>query len=95
MGLFESVVWANTNNRGFDMSFVNPIIFYRTVEFASSARTGNALLGLTTKVKWNNQINFYGQFLLDEFSLADMKAGNKSWKNKFGYQLGADRKAHV
>ncbi|HNP33709.1 MAG TPA: gliding motility protein RemB [Flavobacterium sp.] len=89
LGLFESVVWTNQNNRGFDMSFVNPIIFYRTVEFASSARSGNALLGLTSKVKWNNQINFYGQFLLDEFSLSAVKAGNQSWKNKFGYQFGA------
>ncbi len=89
IGLFESVVWTNQNNRGFDMSFVNPIIFYRTVEFTSSARSGNALLGLTSKYKISNQINIYGQFLLDEFSLNDVKAGNKSWKNKFGYQLGA------
>ena len=88
LGLFESVVWADTNNRGFDMSFVNPIIFYRSVEFASSARSGNALLGLTAKYKLNNQMNFYGQFLLDEFSLGDVKARNNSWKNKFGYQLG-------
>ena len=88
IGLFESVIWANTNNRGFDMSFFNPIIFYRTVEFTSSARTGNALLGLTSKYKINNQINVYGQFLLDEFSLNDIKAGDNSWKNKYGYQLG-------
>ena len=89
IGLFESVIWTNKNNRGFDMSFVNPIIFYRSVEFASSARSGNAMLGLTSKFKWNNQITFYGQFLLDEFSLSDVKAGQKSWKNKFGIQMGA------
>ncbi|HLF53320.1 gliding motility protein RemB [Flavobacterium sp.] len=89
IGMFESVVWANTNDRGFDMSFINPIIFYRSVEFASSSRSGNALLGLTAKYKWNNQINLYGQFLLDEFSLGDIKAMDKSWKNKYGYQLGA------
>jgi len=89
MGFFESVVWADTNDRGFDMSFANPIIFYRSVEFASSARSGNALLGLTAKFKIRNNINAYGQFLLDEFSLNDVKAGNQSWKNKFGYQLGA------
>ncbi|MFN3752436.1 gliding motility protein RemB [Flavobacterium sp.] len=89
IGLFESVVWTNKNNRGFDMSFANPIIFYRSVEFASSARSGNALLGLTSKFKFTNQIQLYGQFLLDEFSLSDIKAGEKSWKNKFGYQLGA------
>lgn len=88
IGFFESVVWANTNGRGFDASFLNPIIFYRSVEFASSARSGNALLGLTGKYKANNQINFYTQFLLDEFSLGDIKDGDKSWKNKFGYQLG-------
>jgi hypothetical protein len=89
LGFFESVVWTNSNKRGFDMSFVNPIIFYRAVEFASSARSGNALIGFTSKYKWNNQINFYGQFLIDEFSVEDVNARNKSWKNKFGYQLGA------
>lgn len=88
LGFFESVIWTDTNNRGFDMSFVNPIIFYRSVEFASSARTGNALMGLTTKYKWDNQMNFYGQFLIDEFSLGDIKNKSNSWKNKFGYQLG-------
>jgi hypothetical protein len=87
-GLFESVVWANNNNRGFDMSFINPIIFYRSVEFASSSKAGNALLGLTAKYRWNNQVNLYSQFLLDEFSLQDVKASNQSWKNKYGYQLG-------
>jgi hypothetical protein len=45
LGFFESVIWTNTNDRGFDASFINPIVFYRSVEFASSARTGNALLG--------------------------------------------------
>jgi hypothetical protein len=73
LGFFESVIWTNTNDRGFDASFINPIVFYRSVEFASSARTGNALLGLTYKYKWNDQINMYGQFLLDEFSLGILK----------------------
>ena len=88
IGLFESVIWTNSNDRGFDINFVNPIIFYRSVEFASSARSGNAVLGLTYKYKWNNQINAYGQFILDEFSLGDIKERDNSWKNKFGYQLG-------
>lgn len=89
LGFFESVVWTNSNDRGFDASFINPIIFYRAVEFGSSSKSGNALLGLAFKYKWNNQINFYGQFLLDEFSLNDIKEGDNSWKNKYGYQLGA------
>ncbi|MBF0694866.1 MAG: gliding motility protein RemB [Flavobacterium sp.] len=89
LGFFESVVWSNQNDRGFDANFINPIIFYRAVEFSSSARSGNALLGLTGKYKLDNRFNFYGQFLIDEFSLNDVKDRNKSWKNKFGYQIGA------
>jgi hypothetical protein len=88
LGFFESVVWSNQNDRGFDFSFVNPLIFYRTVEFTSSSKSGNALLGLTTKYKFNNQFVFYGQFLLDEFSLGEIKKQDNSWKNKFAYQLG-------
>ena len=89
LGFFESVVWTDSNNRGFDVNFVNPIIFYRSVEFASSSKSGNALLGFTSKYKWSNQINLYGQFLIDEFSFGDVKGGDNSWKNKFGYQIGA------
>lgn len=89
LGFFESVVWTDTNNRGFDINFVNPIIFYRAVEFGSSSRSGNALLGITGKYKWNKSINLYSQFLIDEFSVSDVGAGNQSWKNKFGFQLGA------
>lgn len=88
LGFFESVVWSNQNDRGFDFSFVNPLIFYRTVEFTSSSKSGNALLGMTTKYKFNNQFVFYGQFLLDEFSLGEIKKQDNSWKNKFAYQLG-------
>ncbi|MDO6761034.1 gliding motility protein RemB [Tamlana sp. 2_MG-2023] len=88
VGLFESVVWDNANNRGFDVNYLNPIIFYRAVEFETGQGAGNALMGATAKYKWNDNINIYGQFVLDEFSLGDITGGEKSWKNKYGYQLG-------
>ena len=88
IGLFESVMWYNTNNRGFDINYLNPIIFFRAIEFETGQGAGNAIVGATAKYKWNNSINLYGQFILDEFSLNDIKASNKSWKNKFGYQIG-------
>ncbi|GGK12726.1 hypothetical protein GCM10007962_03810 [Yeosuana aromativorans] len=88
VGLFESVVWTNSNNRGFDINYLNPIIFYRAIEFETGQGAGNALVGASAKYKWNDNINLYSQFILDEFSLSDVKAGDKSWKNKFGYQLG-------
>lgn len=89
VGLFESVIWADTNGRGFDVNYLNPIIFFRAIEFETGQGAGNAILGFSAKYKWNNKVNLYGQFVLDEFSLGDVKAGEKSWKNKFGFQLGA------
>ena len=88
IGLFESVIWNNTNDRGFDINYLNPLIFFRAIEFETGQGAGNAVVGASAKYKWNNKVNLYGQFILDEFSLNDVKAGNKSWKNKFGYQLG-------
>jgi hypothetical protein len=88
IGLFESVIWSNANNRGFDANFINPIIFYRSIEFASSPKNGNAIIGLTSKYKFNNQFNLYGQFLIDEFAIDDVLNINNSWRNKFAYQLG-------
>jgi hypothetical protein len=88
IGLFESVLWTNSNNRGFDVNYLNPIIFYRAIEFETGQGAGNAILGATGKYKINDNMNVYSQFVLDEFSLSDVKGGKKSWKNKYGYQLG-------
>jgi len=88
IGLFESVLWINTNGRGFDVNYLNPIIFFRAMEFGAGQGSGNAVLGASGKYKINDNINIYSQFILDEFSLSDVKGGEKSWKNKFGYQLG-------
>ncbi|NRD18979.1 gliding motility protein RemB [Winogradskyella eckloniae] len=89
IGLFESVIWEDSNGRGFDVNYLNPIIFFRAIEFQTGQGAGNAILGLSSKYKWNNKVNLYGQFILDEFSLSDVTGGNKSWKNKFGFQVGA------
>ncbi|GAA0751226.1 gliding motility protein RemB [Psychroflexus lacisalsi] len=88
IGLFESVLFENEPNRGFDWNFVNPILFYNMVEYSTGSRSGKSLIGLSYKYKWTDQINSYGQLLIDEFSVNDVTAGNKSWKNKFGFQMG-------
>jgi len=89
VGFFESVLWTNNNNRGFDVNYLNPIIFYRAIEFSSGSRAGNALIGLSGKYKLSSKANIYGQLIIDEFSTKDMFGSEKSWKNKLGFQLGA------
>ncbi len=88
LGFFESVVWENDNNRGFDMNYMNPIIFYQAIQFSTGSRGGNALIGLSSKYKINDNVNLYGQFIIDEFSTSDVFGGEGSYKNKTGYQLG-------
>ncbi|WP_029035830.1 hypothetical protein [Salinimicrobium terrae] len=88
LGFFESVIWENDNNRGFDLNYLNPVIFYRAIEFSTGAQAGNAIIGLTGKYKWNNSFLTYGQWLIDEFSSSDVFGGEGSWKNKHGFQIG-------
>lgn len=88
IGLFESVVWQNDNGRGFDVNYLNPLIFYRSIEFSTGARGGNALIGITGKYKISNHVNLFGQWVIDEFSSSDVLGGEQSWKNKLGFQLG-------
>ena len=88
VGFFESVLWTNDNGRGFDVNYLNPIIFYRAIEFSTGSRAGNALIGLSGKYKLSSKINMYGQLIIDEFSSKDIFGGEQSWKNKLGYQIG-------
>lgn len=88
IGLFESVLWQDDNQRGFDFNYLNPIIFYQAVELQTGSRGGNALIGATVKYKFTDRITGYAQLVLDEFSGADVVNGNGSYKNKSAYQLG-------
>lgn len=88
IGFFESVLWENDNDRGFDVNYLNPVIFYRAIEFSTGAQAGNAIIGLAGKYKWNNNFLTYGQWLIDEFSSTDVFGGEGSWKNKHGFQIG-------
>ena len=88
LGLFESVIWTNENDRGFDLNYLNPIIFYRAIEFSTGSRGGNALLGLSAKYKFSDRFNVYAQVIIDEFSTGAVFSSDKSFQNKQGVQVG-------
>jgi hypothetical protein len=74
--------------RGFELQYLNPIIFYRAVEQGVGSED-NALLGLDFKWNVKQQLQLYGQVVLDEFVLSQIRSGNGWWANKQGIQLGA------
>jgi hypothetical protein len=89
VGLFESVIYEDsTGTRGYDINYLNPIIFYRPVEFAVGSGNGNVIMGMNLKFKLTNNAHLYGQVMIDEFKFDEIKAGNGWWANKFGFQLG-------
>ena len=88
LGFFENVIWENENDRGVDLNYLNPVIFYRAIEFSTGSRGGNALIGLTAKYKFSDYFNAYAQVIIDEFSVDAITGKNKSYKNKQGVQLG-------
>ncbi|HEX2617724.1 MAG TPA: hypothetical protein VHL57_09295, partial [Flavobacteriales bacterium] len=90
VGLFESIVWQDNDPkypRGFDMNYVNPVIFYRPVEFGLGS-PDNALLGFALNMKVGRRALIYSQLMLDEFLLKNVKAGLGWYANKQGLQLG-------
>ena len=89
IGIFESVIWRNNRTpeiSGFDIAYLNPIIFLRPVEFSLNS-SDNVLMGMNYKFKIRNNSHLYGQFVLDEFSLPDLN-GDSFWGNKYSYQFG-------
>ena len=88
VGLFENVIWTNDNDRGFDLNYLNPVIFYRAIEFSTGSRGGNALIGLSGKYKFSDRFNAYAQVIIDEFSTGAVFSNTKSFQNKQGVQLG-------
>lgn len=86
IGLFEGVIFGRPNR--FDFSYLNPIIFYRSVE-QQNGSFDNSVAGLDFKANLAHSIQLYGQLLLDEFKLSEIKANDGWWGNKYGIQLGA------
>ena len=86
VGLFEAVVFGRKDH--FEFGYLNPVIFYRSIE-QQNGSYDNAVAGLDFKANVAKKFQFYGQFLLDEFNLSELKKSSGWWANKYGLQLGA------
>lgn len=90
IGLFETIIWQGSDtlsDRGFDPNYLNPIIFFRPVEF-SIGSPDNAIIGLDLSFKLSSSIMLYGQLVFDEFLLSEFRARDGWWGNKWGAQIG-------
>lgn len=92
VAVFEAIMWSlgdEPYQRGFDVNYLNPVLFYRPTEFRMGS-PDNALLGFAVNVKAGKHVLFYGQAMLDEF-LADQVRGGYGWyANKQAGQIGVN-----
>lgn len=94
-GLFESILWQSKTeavNKGYEFAYLNPVIFYRPVEFSKKSDKGNALIGANFNIKLYTVL-FYGQLMLDDLNISRQKDNDDDYQqgffqNKYGYQLG-------
>jgi len=97
IGIFESVVFSRPNT--FEFQYLNPLIFYRSIEQALGS-PDNATLGLDFKTVFARHFSIYGQFLIDDLNFKEefgnnenkgfkkLTNSNKWWGTKVGAQFG-------
>jgi hypothetical protein len=85
IGLFEGIVFGRKDH--FEFGYLNPVIFYRSAE-QQNGSFDNSVAGIDAKANVAKKFQFYAQFLLDEFSLKEIRKGSGWWGNKWGLQTG-------
>lgn len=86
LGLFEAEVFQRPN--AYDFAYLNPIIFTTAINRFNGSGD-KSLLGASAKAIVAKHIQFYGQFLLNEFRYKEIIGGKGWYGNKYGVLLGA------
>ncbi len=85
LGIFDAVMFGRKDH--FDFLYMVPVLFVRAAE-QQLGSPDNALLGIDGKANIAKKIQLYGQVVLDEFKLSEIKAKKGWWANKYGIQMG-------
>lgn len=87
LGLYENVIYNGRN--GIELSYFNPVIFYRAVEMQLGSGNSKATVGVDVKSNLLKTLQLYGNLVIGEFVFKDIKNyGSGSWWNKQALQLG-------
>ncbi|MEZ2338045.1 gliding motility protein RemB [Mucilaginibacter sp. RCC_168] len=90
LGFFNALITPEAddqgNRRGFDVNFINPLVFSSGLGSSGSPKD-NVFMGFTGKYKVFDKTAIYGQLLLDRFKFNNFFSGN-NLDNTNGVQLG-------
>jgi len=90
IGIFETILFQRDSGHassGFDPNYLNPIIFYKSIENGLNS-TDKAILGINYKYNFLKRFSLYGQVVISEFKLEEL-VNNRGWMhNKYAIQTG-------
>ena len=88
VGVYENVLYNGRN--GIELSYFNPVIFYRSIEMQLGSGGSKATVGIDLKSNLFHRLQLYSQLAIGEFMFSDiLHYGRGSWLNKQALQLGA------
>ncbi len=90
IGLFETTVFQRDSGyekQGYDLQYLNPIIFYNLIEDALNSPDKN-ILGLNFKYNFAKHVSVYGQAVISELNFDNRLSKKGWWGNKECYQIG-------
>jgi hypothetical protein len=90
ISVFEGILWQvhdSAFTRGFELSYLNPVIFLRPVEF-NLGSFDNEFIGLNLRYSLTKRVIFYWQYMIDDMRTKDLIRGNGSYGNKYAWQAG-------
>jgi len=84
VGIFQNTM---IRPRGFDLNFINPLIFIRPTEF-NIGNPDKSTIGFTGSYKFLEHYQLYSQIVINEFTVSKVFGDPGYYANKQGFQLG-------
>jgi hypothetical protein len=86
LGLYENIVFSRPDH--YDLSYLNPVIFLPSAQ-QQNGSPDKSTVGLDFKANIGHAAQVYGQLLINEFVLNEIRHYSRGWwGNKQGLQLG-------
>ena len=86
LGLYENIVFSRADH--YDFSYLNPVIFLPSAQ-QQNGSPDKSTVGFDFKANVGHATQFYGQLLINEFVLNQIRHyGRGWWGNKQGFQFG-------
>lgn len=86
IGVYENIM--ENGNYGLQLSYLNPVIFYRGIE-GNLGASGKANVAFDVKSNIGRSVQLYGTLLFDEFEIKELvRYSDGSWQNKQAIQGG-------